>query len=275
MSYKTILVHADADPTAEARVRLAAGLARHHDACLIGAAARLPAPLLEVYAAGTAVVSAGLVDVATEETETAFKTAESLFHGWVMGYGLGTEWRAVVDFPTVAIAGMAATADLVVVGRADRSEPHGSQYLDPGELIMKAGRPVLVVPPGCDALNAENILVAWKNTREARRALADALPFLKEAKQVTLLHVTEADGGTAGLADTVAFLARHGIKASPDTVSPEHQAVGERIVAAARQKRSGLIVAGAYGHTRIREWAFGGVTRDLLAANPVPCLFSR
>ena len=90
----------------------------HHGARLIGAAARLPAPLLEVYAAGTAVVSAGLVDSATEETRRPRSgPPKAHFYRWITGYGLETEWRAVVDFPAVAIAGMAAAADLVVVGR--------------------------------------------------------------------------------------------------------------------------------------------------------------
>ena len=139
---------------------------------------------------------------------------------------------------------------------------------------MKAGRPVLVVPPGCDALDAGNVVVAWKNTREARRALADALPFLKEARQVTLLHVSEERRRRRLARRPVAFSSpRHRGIARDDCA--KDRTVAERIVAFASGEELGLIVAGAYGHTRLREWAFGGVTRDLLAACPVPCLFSR
>jgi nucleotide-binding universal stress UspA family protein len=273
MTLNCILVHADAGPGVESRVRLAAGRAKHPGAVLIGAAARLPMPILEVYAGGAAMISAGLMDVADESAETAFKTAAANFHAWTADAGVETEWRSAVDFPAAALAAMSAAADLVVIGSTD-----GEQPFDAGDVIMKTGRPVLVVPPvppERGELNADNVLVAWKNTAEARRAIADALPFLAEAKSVTLLHVGEEGVRNSGVDDAAKFLGRHGVRAVVEAVEPGSLTAAAEIVNAAGRTGAGLIVLGAYGHSRMREWAFGGVTRDLLRRSEIPCLFSR
>jgi nucleotide-binding universal stress UspA family protein len=270
MTLKCILVHADAGPGVESRVRLAAGLAKHHGAILIGAAARLPMPILEVYAGGAAMISAGLMDVADETAETAFKTAEANFHAWTADAGVETEWRSAVDFPAAALAAMSAAADLVVIGSTD-----GEQPFDAGDVIMKAGRPVLIVPQDRDELNADKVLVAWKNTAEARRAIADALPFLAEARSVTLLHIGEEGVRNSGVEDAAKFLGRHGVRAVVEAVEPGSLTAAAEIGKAAGRSGAGLIVLGAYGHSRMREWAFGGVTRDLLRRSEIPCLFSR
>lgn len=278
MSYRTILVHADCGPGAESRVRLAARLAQRFDAGLIGAAVRLPAPLLEVYAGGAAMISAGMLDAGNAEIDKALKTAETDFQRWTKGFGLDTEWRSTVDFPALAIANMATAADLIVIGGAEASLAHDAdRAFDAGDLIMKAGRPVLAVPPGLDDLQGRSITVAWKSTREARRALSDALPFLKEAETVTLLHVAEAaeERSEVAIADAVAFLKRHAIAAMTRSAPAARLGAGDAIIAAAVRDSAGLIVAGAYGHSRLREWAFGGVTRELVQRSPVPCLFSR
>jgi nucleotide-binding universal stress UspA family protein len=270
MPLKCILVHADAGPGVESRVRLAAQLAKHHQASLIGAAARLPMPILEVYAGGAAMISAGLMDVADESAEQAFKAAEANFKAWTADAGVETEWRSAVDFPAAALAAMSAAADLVVIGSTD-----GEQPFDAGDVIMKTGRPVLVVPPEQGEMNADNVLVAWKNTAEARRAIADALPFLSEAKSVTLLHVGEEGIRNSGVEDAAKFLGRHGVRAVVEAVEPGSLTAAAEIVNAAGRTGAGLIVLGAYGHSRMREWAFGGVTRDLLRRSEIPCLFSR
>jgi nucleotide-binding universal stress UspA family protein len=266
--FRSILVHVDGSG-AEARVRLAARLAQAGGAHLTGAVARLPAPLLEVYAGGSAMISAGLMDVADDMTRDAFKNAEAAFRKALTGFSLETEWRTAVDFPAIAIASMAAAADIVVTGPTSSAET-----FDAGDVVMRAGRPVVVVPAEQDQLKAEKILVAWKNRREARRALSDALPFLREAKQVTLLHIVEAAEDDPATEDAVALLARHGVRAEVETVSAGKAGPSEQILAVAARKQCGLIVLGAYGHSRFREWAFGGVTRELLRSSAVPRLFS-
>lgn len=270
MAFRSILVHADNGAGVEARIRLAAALAKRNNGGLIGAAARLPAPLVQVYAGGAAMVSAGLMDASDDATRAAFKAAETAFNEIVAGMGIETEWRAVIDFPALAIAGMGSAADLLVAGQSSVTES-----FDVGDLVMKAGRPVLIVPAEVRELDTARILVAWKNTGEARRALADSLPFLKEAKAVHLLHVGEAGEEAAGIEDAGLFLRRHGIEPSIEVASPNSHSSADHLVGAARQRDCGLMVLGAYGHSRLREWMFGGVTHDFLHSAPLPCLFSR
>ena len=124
-------------------------------------------------------------------------------------------------------------------------------------------------------IDAEKIVVAWKDTREARRAVVDALPFLKAASEVLVATVDEGDYSTEreDLDDMMAWLAVHGIKARAEVV-PEAETPVAAIVAAAHKMGAGLVVSGAYGHTRLSEWLFGGATRDLLKASAVSRFFA-
>ena len=135
---------------------------------------------------------------------------------------------------------------------------------------MRAGRPVLLVPDGVDALGVDRMVVAWKDTREARRAVSDALPLLKLATEVSVVEIaTEDDLASAELRcnDLVAWLRRHKVKAAAmPMLSTGDDATTLRDFA--EDQRADLVIAGAYGHSRLREWALGGVTRDfLLRAN--------
>lgn len=272
MSYKTILVHADMDAGASNRIRLAARLAEQQGARLIGAAARLPQPLIEVHAAGTALLSAGLIDAATTDNAAAFKAAEEHFYRCTADFEVKIEWRTAVDFPAIALADFAAAADLIVAGGGGESD---GRAFDVGDLVMRAGRPVLAVPDDREELTVRDVTVAWKNTREARRALADGLPLLKTADRVLLLNIRERDGERPALTEAKSFLAQHGIAAVGEVLAPGGRAPGDHILAVAKQRRSDLIIAGTFGHTRLREWVLGGVTRSLLSTSPVPCLLSR
>jgi nucleotide-binding universal stress UspA family protein len=136
----------------------------------------------------------------------------------------------------------------------------------PDDLIVQTGRPVLVVPKQHRPFDFRCALVAWKETREARRALADALPLVIEMDQVVLLEIAEAgehDRAEAGLERLVRWLDRHGVKAVPRVSVPAGRDA-DRILAVADEVGADLIVAGAYGHSRLRERVLGGVTHDLL-----------
>jgi nucleotide-binding universal stress UspA family protein len=151
--------------------------------------------------------------------------------------------------------------------------------VDPGDALMQAGRPVLVVPPGVSALDGRRVLVAWKDAREARRAVADALPLMIRAEETLVLEaVQDEDQGEQArrrVDDVAAFLARHGAAARGDVIETRGRAVADDLLLAAERHGADLVVAGGYGHARLREWAFGGVTRDLLARCPKCCLLSR
>jgi nucleotide-binding universal stress UspA family protein len=179
-----------------------------------------------------------------------------------------TEWRRAYAVPADYVAREARAADLVITG-ADRvgglSDP--LWRLDPSELVMKLGRPMMVVPPEVDRLKLASVVVGWKDTREARRAVVDALPLLQKAKEVTVVEMIANDGDRAAasrrVADVAAWLGRHQVDASHMVPNHRGDAV-EQLIRHASDIEADIIVAGAYGHTRMREWIFGGVTRDLV-----------
>ena len=131
---------------------------------------------------------------------------------------------------------------------------------------MQAGRPVLIVPTDKGDIDLERALVGWKDTRETRRAISDALPVLKQAAHVSLVEVAPDDllaDARARLEDVAAWLMRHGIRSESLAVS----STGEdsaRLQEIAQEQMADVIIAGAYGHSRVREWVLGGVTKDLL-----------
>ncbi len=147
-----------------------------------------------------------------------------------------------------------------------------SQTVDPGDALMHLGGPALIVPPTIDHLSAKHVIVGWKDTREARRAVRDALPFLKRASEVTLITIDDGAGGDGQ--DALRLLQTHGVYAVRVRRDALGATVAQSLVEAAAEHGADLIVTGAYGHGRLREWVFGGVTRDLLAGSPICCLMS-
>jgi nucleotide-binding universal stress UspA family protein len=274
MSLAAIMVHVDFDEPAEDRIAVAAGLAQRFNALLIGVAGW---PLRKRGAPEQSGVEFPPVEEARQE-----KIAEQLerlgeqFRRSAGANPRGVEWRSSAHFPSEAIAREARAADLVVIGR--EALP-GDVYhtFDPGAVILASGRPVLVVPRGIRRLQASRVLIAWKDTREARRALGDALPFLKEARSVTIAELCPQGmepRAREQIADVAAHLARHHVAVSQQIVTAATEAEGHVLLRLAKEQDADLIVAGAYGRSRLSEWIFGGVTRHLLMTSKVPCLFS-
>ena len=208
--YRTILVHVDAEPAAAQRICLAADVARHFEANLIGITAALPRPPVEAITAG--VMDPSILELERHQITEDFKIAEQRFRALSAEAGVRIEWRAVADFPTLALANAASAADLVIIG-PQTGGLIGDDYrsVNPGELLIRAGRPVLIAPPSASVLDVHNVLIAWKNTREARRAVFDAMPFLKRAEAVNLVEIRE-NGETDTLRDAKAFLTAHAVK---------------------------------------------------------------
>ena len=249
----------------------AAILARELDARLIGLGAEtfepLPAPdPFSGYATGE------WIAFALEQVANDIKASEAAFRRDAAGADL--EWRQAQDHPHRALSQIARAADLVVV--SPKSGKSGARSADPADVAMSAGRPILVVPEGQSHLHAKTVVVAWKDTRECRRAISDAMPFLRRADEV-VVHAVGADWDEFALAqaeDVVANLKRHGVAARACfTVAPAEGVTAE-IEKVVRDNGADLIVAGAYGHSRLREWALGGVTDDLLHRPPCFVLMS-
>ena len=272
MSYAALMVYFDDAPDARQRARLAADLAGRFDATLIGIGgqANLSSFLAEGHRA------------ATEENDGERREMTQLLAVFERSFRVLTkqanrvEWRGSMDFANDLVPREARAADLVIIGRA--RDPADLFYsLDPGGAILRAGRPVLFVPEHLSAVAARRVAVAWKDVREARRAVRDALPFLREADDVMIVTVCE-DGteehAQKSINDLASYLRRHEIEVRIKAYLHTTQSIARELLRFVRDENADLIVAGGYGRSRLGEWALGGVTRDLLASSPVCCLFS-
>jgi nucleotide-binding universal stress UspA family protein len=188
--------------------------------------------------------------------------------------------RALFAVADRVAAQYARRADLTVLAGAigDTSEAT-AMHIYFNSLLFESGRPVLVVPPKYRLTTVpKKVLVAWRSSPEAARALHDAMPFLRGAEQVNVLVVNPGDSGVvnddaSGLGITT-HLARHGIKATLVQRDSGAQSVSDILLDYARESYAQLIVAGGYGHSRLREWALGGATRELLIGASIPVFYS-
>ncbi|MBV9835892.1 MAG: universal stress protein [Alphaproteobacteria bacterium] len=186
--------------------------------------------------------------------------------------GIRADWIATEGPVHEVLASRSAIADLVIVSWSEAAwvSPQASS------VVVAAGRPVLVVPAGNSfASCAQRVLVAWNASREAARAMQDALPFLQRAEQVILLSAGDDAGVASSVSDAVAYLEAHDVTARPDHRAMHGHDAGQAILRAARCHRADMIVMGAFGHSRLHEWTFGGATRTVLQSVTVPTLLSR
>lgn len=261
MPVKTIIVGLR-DDSAFDHVYVAMDLAALFDAGLVGFGSREMSALIGMDTSGT------LVQAAHEVAEQAIATMEEAFITKVTAERR-TGWRAAIGPADQALAIESRAADLIVVDGS--TDPRSL-----GSLILTAGRPVFVAAAERKGVSADRIVVGWKDTREARRAVADALPFLTRAKDVVLAFVDEGDGiDSASAAEVNAYLGSHGVKSRVETAAAARgENAGDTLHDIARHSDADLIVAGAYGFSRFREMIFGGVTNSLLRDRTIHHLMS-
>jgi len=269
MSYATLMVHLDLDQENDARLSVVGDLAERFTARVIGVVAQAE----PVYYADD-VDAAGFVAEDLREMEdnlAAIKQrveqAEERFRTALRGRAKQLEWRSSIEDPVPYIADQCRAADLLVIGKtaSDETQEPNAQ-INPSDLIARTGRPLLIVPLHVQTLQAERILVGWKDTREARRAVFDALPLLKKSQHVIVCEIDEDHDPAAAqrhVDDVVTWLANHGVSGA-GRIEPLRDSPAIQLVALAKQEAADLIVAGAFGHSKLREWILGGVTRDLL-----------
>jgi nucleotide-binding universal stress UspA family protein len=273
VAYATVMVHVDVDGSSDARIRLATTLADRFMATLIG----ISSCILPPYPTeGAYFVTRELVEEERRDMAVSLKRAEEAFRRQVGQGRAGIEWRSAIEVPDDYIAANARSGDLLVIAR-DQGSGGVCRTIDPGTTVLATGRPVFLVPPGVDGLKAEHVVVGWKESREARRALSDSLPFLHQAKAVSIIEVCEAGMEAAGqqhVDDVAHYLVRHRITVGSAIAVHAAGGVATELIRRASAENADLIVTGAYGHTRLGEWIFGGVTRSLLVASPVCCLMT-
>jgi nucleotide-binding universal stress UspA family protein len=189
-----------------------------------------------------------------------------------------SEWRSL-PYLSSEVGVHAYYADLVVIARPESaSETAGPPGLAES-LVLSSGRPIIMFPPRGTVSAVRRILVAWNATRESIRAVADALPLLAKAEAVEVLVVDHqrqpAGHGQEPGADIARHLARHGAKVEVRRLSSSGKDVGQLLLSQATAFGADLLVMGAYGHSHLREWMFGGVTRTVLYEAGLPVLMSR
>ena len=278
MPCKTIAVHLDSGARCAARVDLAIGLAKRFDGRLVGIAPTgLPDVTITLKTAIPDVLSLAALS-AHALREQACAAARTFELRCSSAGVVRVESQLAVEPAIDAMVARARCSDLVVVGQTDAAKAVDGVPFDlPQQVLLHAGAPVLVVPYAGKFTNlGRRVLVAWKNTPEAARALRDALPLLNGAQEVTLAEFGEehGDGSDEAARDAaVAWLASHGLPVRMRR-DAGRDAVGDRLLTLAADLDCDLIVAGGYGHSRLREWTLGGVTRHLLQRMTVPTLLS-
>ncbi len=279
MSFKTILVSMNDVARGEHIADAACKLASKHKAHLIGL---FVIPVMPVYPAPGAYVLPELI----ENHEAIFAErgdkAKAIFEDVTGRYEVETEWRLVNDGASVianAVIEHGHQADLVVLGQVDPDNNDGIELDFADQVVMETGRPVLVVPNrGEFATVGEHVLVGWNATQQSARAAFDAVPILSGSKDAWLTWVDpQKSGETADSlpgAELAASLARHGVKVKTDPLPGANADAGGALLSRAADLGADMLVVGAYGHSRMREYVFGGATRELLKTMTVPVLMS-
>ena len=271
MPFTTMMVHVDVERDCEQRVQLALALADRFQAALIGVAGLTLRP---AFAAGGVVIY-------HEPTERERHTVSARLDDMggrfrAKGQHLKqVEWRTALELPYELVSREARAADLIIVG-ARHTGGNIEDLADPGVILLRAGLPVLVVPDTVAPLQLRRVVVAWKDTSECRRAVRDALPFLQRAKEVLLVGIGEGEAESNAkktLSDAAGYLLRHRA-AVHDVWRQARGPVAAELLRLVQDEGADLIVAGGYGHSRLGEWIFGGVTHELLVSSPVCCMLS-
>jgi nucleotide-binding universal stress UspA family protein len=263
MDYKTVMVGLALDRPNDACLAVAGDIAERFGARIIGVAASDLRPPL-YFAEGD--FAQKLFEEEAAAIRKRLSELEAEFRASVGKRAPSVEWRSTRALPVPYMVEQARAADIIVVGARTEAIVDRSAAADPSDLVMQAGRPLVVVPPAVQWLDLRSVLVAWKDVREARRAAFDALPILASAKEVTIAEIPEQEGDRADamshVADVAAWLRGHGIVAN--TVVPEKAGdVAEQLEEIAGNVGAGAVIAGAYGHSRFRQWVLSGVTRHL------------
>lgn len=273
--YSTLMVYLDPFTDNTGLLQVTGDLAERFDASVLGVSGgRLVGVGYDVGG-----LPGGMIDMGREELDEALEATRETALTILQRSGRRIEWRSLVKTGPLEAAVIRETrgADLVITAANYRELlAQGTPSLNVGDLVMQSGRPVLVVPPAVTRLKARNVLVGWKDSRETRRAVADALPLLQTADRVLMVQIarkSDIEEAREAVADVVRWLKRHGVTVEGKTVS-ERGRNALQLDNVAKAEGVDLIVAGAYGHSRLREWVLGGVTRNLLMYGDLCTLMS-
>lgn len=273
MTYRTILVQMFEDEGLDGRLAAAVALANRFEAHLVGLTVAPPPVMPFGYGEAAAYVGPEIFEAQREANHAIAERLHAAFNAALADTGLSSVWRDEEGDPPTLFARAAHTVDLVVSGQQagdalDAVAPNVTEYL-----VAEAGGPVLMLPASSPAeIRASKVVVAWNGSKEAKRALVDALPFLKAAETVWL--ATVGDREEVRYDRVKRMLGRHDIAVQELVLEDSGQEAGAVILERAQGLDADLMVMGAYGHSRLRELILGGATRHVLQNATMPVLFS-
>jgi nucleotide-binding universal stress UspA family protein len=283
MNLRDIVVFLDVGTASDERLRLATSIARQHEACL--SAVFLQDDRVAEFPSGLSVPRLGLmagapIPVATEISRSVMfaETAERRFRECLRSYRGEGDWYSLVRASTTELVALARAVDLIVIGQVNPNA-RPAPAMRPEEIVVACGRPVLMVPYiGSYAQVGRRVLVAWDGSREAVRALNDALPVIGGATAVTVLtvrgHAKDPDRDQVPTNRIIRHLTRHGVIVRAEEILRGSNAISDILLSRAADYSVDLIVAGANYHSRLRDALIGGVSRGLFQHMTVPVLMS-
>jgi nucleotide-binding universal stress UspA family protein len=276
MTYKTILIHCNSTDRMGALLAPTLTLASAFRSHIVGLSV---VPPVTVVATGAIEAPPLIVDAHCDLYRQEVPAMRRQFEEATIDRPVTSEWRDL-DADAFGVLDVVLehgrSADLIVASQTDDDWP-ASQWLDVADHVaVESGRPVLIIPNDhASALVGGRVLVAWNGRREAARAAFDALPILKQATAVKVVTIAETDEPSQQPgADVCTALARHGVKAGKTEHIVASTGAGPALAAEANGFGADLVVMGCYGHSRLREFVFGGATRHFLRKMHVPVLMS-
>jgi nucleotide-binding universal stress UspA family protein len=273
MAIRNILFHAFEGEAGKALEDVAFSLADDHGATLtaLSVVDNTPIPSYVVP-----YVPANLAESYIDESRTAAKEIEARIKARETSSGIRTEWRYREGDIRAVFTQHSHYTDIVLLAQGSGDDvPVGPALNLPGDLVLTAGRPVMVVPwKGARTPIGKRVLIGWNGSTEATRALNDALPILEKADAVKILTVGEEDTHHLQGSEIAQHLSRHGVKAEADHAQESDSSSSETLIFEAKDFGADLLICGAWGHSRMFETVLGGVTRDLLRRMELPLLMS-
>ena len=271
MAFKDLIVHQTDGAGSKRSLEVAMALALDNDAHLTGVYV-LNYPAVPTFV--QAEVPPELIQQGYETIRKAAAECREAFEASCQREGVRGEFRVMEGDPVEAMALCARYSDLVIAAQPDPDHPAVQDRVPEG-LVMASGRPLLAVPyAGKLGKIGQRVMVAWNGSREATRAIHDAMPFLEKAESVVVFGVDpESDDHIAG-ADLALHLSRHGVNAEPRHVVAPDLEVADALLSTVSDLNIDLLVMGAYGHSRLREFVLGGATRQVFRSMTCPVLLS-
>jgi len=274
MAFKSLLVHVNSEAFSGVAVDAALTLAEFHDAHLTGLGIRAPVDM-PTYA--EARLPDSVLDILNEREATRLENARELFESRAKHVGRSDRsgWREDSGMPAHTLGLHARYADLTIVSQS-KNDVSDRRFIDLAEdVLISAGRPILIVPTtGVITPIGAKVIVAWNGSREAARALGDAMPVLEKAKSVEIFVAGEPALGDLPGADIAAHLAHHAIHVDVHRTPSEDVSPGDALLNRVSDSGADMIVMGGYGRSRFREFVLGGVTRHILQHMTVPVMMS-